>query len=99
MALFWRRVTLEEALGAIRRELAEPSEPSRKALSEIARLLRTEQPDGETQDLVDRFPEAAGVIDSRARFVYANERLHQVLGRNCVDRTVLEATRSGELAE
>jgi two-component system phosphate regulon sensor histidine kinase PhoR len=99
VALFWRRVTLEEALGAVRRELAEPSEDSKKTLTELAQLLRSEQPDGETQDLVDRFPEPAGVLDARARFTYANERLNSVLGRNCLGRTVLEATRSGELAD
>jgi two-component system phosphate regulon sensor histidine kinase PhoR len=99
VALFWRRVTLEEALGAVRRELAEPKVERPLALIELARLLRAEQPDGETHDLVERFPEAAGVLDTRVRFSYCNERLNQMLGRNCVDRSVLEATRSGDLDE
>jgi two-component system, OmpR family, phosphate regulon sensor histidine kinase PhoR len=99
VALFWRRVTVDEALGAVRRELAEPPAERSAALVELSRLLRSEQPDEETQDLIDRFPEAAGVLDSRGRFVYCNERLNQMLGRNCLERSVLEATRSGELEE
>jgi two-component system, OmpR family, phosphate regulon sensor histidine kinase PhoR len=50
-------------------------------------------------ELVEGFPAAAGVLDSNVRFSLVNARLDRLLGRSCIGRSVLEATRSGELAE
>jgi two-component system phosphate regulon sensor histidine kinase PhoR len=52
-----------------------------------------------TQELIARFPEAAGILDESGRFALVNERLDRLLDRDCLGRTVLEATRSGDLEE
>jgi two-component system phosphate regulon sensor histidine kinase PhoR len=57
------------------------------------------KPGDESQELIERFPEAAGVLDESGRFAQVNAGLDRLLGRSCIGRSVLEATRSGELAE
>jgi two-component system phosphate regulon sensor histidine kinase PhoR len=103
MALFWRKVTVEEALSAVRRGLAEPGS---KLRDELLLLLHAEESRAtlevcgdEAEELIERFPEAAGVLDADGRFALVNARLDRLLGRSCLSRSVLEATRSGELAE
>ncbi|HEX4381518.1 MAG TPA: ATP-binding protein [Myxococcales bacterium] len=74
----------------------------RKAAPKIAApapLGAISLPSDDTQELIERLPEAAGVLDSNARFTMINAGLDRLLGRSCLGRSVLEATRSGELAE
>jgi two-component system, OmpR family, phosphate regulon sensor histidine kinase PhoR len=109
VALFWRRVTLEEVLGAVRMELAarEPGEPLAPEMVEIARLLRDEGagfvaggPPPALQEIVDGIPDGAGVLDSRGRLVVVNKVLDELFGTGRAQgRTLLELTRSGELGE
>jgi two-component system, OmpR family, phosphate regulon sensor histidine kinase PhoR len=109
VALFWRRVTLDEVLGAVRMELTarEPAEPLAPELIEIARLLRDEGagfvaggPPPGLQELVDGIPDGAGVLDSRGRLVVVNKALDALVGAGRAQgRTLLEITRSGELGD
>src|SRR5438270_2577224 len=109
VALFWRRVTLEEVLGAVRMELAarEPGEALAPEMVEIARLLRDEGagfvaggPPPALQEIVDGIPDGAGVLDSRGRLVVVNKVLDELVGTGRAQgRTLLELTRSGELGE
>jgi two-component system, OmpR family, phosphate regulon sensor histidine kinase PhoR len=109
VALFWRRVTLEEVLGAVRMELAarEPGKALAPEMVEIARLLRDEGagfvaggPPPALQEVVDGIPDGAGVLDSRGRLVVVNKVLDELVGTGRAQgRTLLELTRSGELGE
>src|SRR5919109_777899 len=109
LALFWRRVTLDEVLGAIRMELAsrESGESLAPELVEIARLLRDEGagfvaggPPPGLQELVDGIPDGAGVLDSRGRLVVVNKALDVLVGAGRAQgRTLLEITRSGEVGD
>ncbi|HWE24149.1 MAG TPA: ATP-binding protein [Myxococcales bacterium] len=109
MALFWRRVTLDEVLAAVRMELAAraPGEAISPELIEVARLLRDEGagfvaggPPPAVQEVVDGIPDAAGVLDSRGRLVVVNKALDELVGPGrALGRTLLEITRSGELGD
>ena len=108
MALFWRKVTPEEALAAVRLELGglRDSDPLPAEFAEMTRLIanRARQIGGGdpfgAQELVDGIPEGAGVLDSRGRLSVANAALDELFGEGrCLGRTLLEITRSGELAE
>ncbi|HEY2030467.1 MAG TPA: ATP-binding protein [Myxococcales bacterium] len=92
MALFRRKVTAEEGLEAVRRELSAPGSKLRDELS----VLLSPNTDA-LREVVEGFPEAAAILDDGRTFALANQRLARLLGRDCVGRTVLEATRSGEL--
>jgi two-component system phosphate regulon sensor histidine kinase PhoR len=108
LALFWRKMTPEEALAAVRLELAglRDSDPLPAEFAEIARLIanRARQigagdPLG-AQELVNGIPEGAGILDSRGRLSVANAALDELFGEGrCLGRTLIEITRSGELAE
>ena len=110
VALFWRKVTLEEALEAVKAELAN-GEVRRKPPVEIvqlSRLLQSEVPAASfvagapapgAQEMVDGFSEPAGILDSGGRLQIVNAALGALLGDRAQGRTLLEATRSGELAE
>ena len=102
MALFRRRVSLGEALGAVREELAAGPAQARE-LIDLHRLLNSElgpaSPEPRAQEMVDGYPDPAGVVDGAGRFLACNEKLRALLGKErCLDRTVLESTRSAELA-
>jgi len=107
VALFWRRVTLDEVLGTVRMELTarEPGEALAPELVEIARLLRDEGagfvaggPPPGLQEIVDGIPDGAGVLDSGGRLVIVNKALDELVGAGRAQgRTLLEITRSGEL--
>lgn len=108
MALFWRKVTLDEALTAVRLELesVRDGDPLPGELAEMARLIgnRARQIGGGeplgAQELVDGIPEGAGILDSRGRFSVVNAALGELFGEGrCLGRTLLEITRSGELGE
>jgi two-component system phosphate regulon sensor histidine kinase PhoR len=111
MALFWRRVTLGEALSAVKAELGS-SDVRRTPPVEIvdmARLLQSEVPTAafvagapppSAQELVDAIPDPAGLLDGTGRIAVANAALQGLFGEGrALGRTLLEATRSGELAE
>ena len=111
MALFWRRVTLEEALEAVKAELASNEVRLKPpvAIVQLSRLLQSEVP-GATfvggapqpgaQEMLDGWPEPAGILDSAGRLALVNAPLSALLGEGRTQgRTLLEATRSGELAE
>jgi len=109
VALFWRRVTLDEVLAAVRLELAarQPGEPLPVELVELARLLRGEAagflaggPPPGPQEMVDGIPDAAGILDPRGRFAIVNAPLDALVGAGRVlGRTLLEITRNSELGD
>jgi two-component system phosphate regulon sensor histidine kinase PhoR len=103
MAIFGREPTLEEALSLLRRRLDEKG-PLPKALIELGqRLLQRESPrtfaDPSLPEMVAAMPDAAGVIDGGGRFIAANRPLEVLLGSTVLGRSLLEATRSQELAD
>ncbi len=109
MALFWRKVTLDEVLGAVRGELAarHPGEALPREVVELSRLLRAEEagfvaggaPPG-PQEMVDGIPDPAGILDPRGRFAVVNPALDGLVGTGrALGRTLLEITRSSELGE
>jgi len=109
VALFWRKVTLDEVLGAVRGELAarHPGEALPREVVELSRLLRAEEagfvaggaPPG-PQEMVDGIPDPAGILDPRGRFAVVNPALDGLVGTGrALGRTLLEITRSSELGE
>ncbi len=111
MALFWRRVTLEEALEAVKAELASGEVRLKPPVEivQLSRLLQSEVPAASyvagapqpgAQELVDGWPDPAGILDPSGRIAVANTPLSNLFGEGrTLGRTLLEATRSGELAE
>jgi two-component system phosphate regulon sensor histidine kinase PhoR len=107
VALFWRKVTLDEVLAAVRMELAgrSPADPIAPELVEVARLLREEGagfvaagPPPRAQEIVDGIPDAAGILDPAGRFALVNKPLEELAGKGrALGRTLLEITRSPEL--
>jgi len=109
VALFWRKITLDEVLAAVRLELAgrTPSETLAPELVEVSRLLRDEGagfvaggPPPSPQEVVNGIPEAAGILDAAARFAVVNDALEDLAGKGrALGRTLLEITRSGDLQD
>ena len=100
MALFWRKgITAAEALAVLQGELAEPGTKLREELWRLLGPVAVGMAPGDAAELIERFPEAAGMLDEEERFSLVNARLDRLLGRGCLGRTVLEATRSGDLAD
>jgi two-component system phosphate regulon sensor histidine kinase PhoR len=111
VALFWRKVTLEEALEAVKAELESPEVRRRPPVEiiQLSRLLQSEVPAASfvagapppgAQEMVDGFSEPAGILDSGGRMQVVNAPLAALLGEGrALGRTLLEATRSGELFE
>jgi two-component system phosphate regulon sensor histidine kinase PhoR len=110
LALFWRKVTLEEALAAVRAELESlrPGDAPPPQLVELSRLLRSEagaavlstNPSVEAREIVDRLPDPAALLDARGRVAAANGPLERLFGsRRAEGRTLLELTRSSELSD
>ena len=110
MALFGRRITIAEAVSAIRAELGEGTgTPLAPELIDLSRLLRRLQAEpilvgGSAQpglqEILDALPDAAGVLDGRGRISAGNAMLDALLGPGrSRGRTLLEATRSSELAD
>ncbi|MFL5312392.1 MAG: sensor histidine kinase [Myxococcales bacterium] len=109
MALFWRKVTLDEVLAAVRMELAarRPGEPLPREIVEVSRLLQAEEagfvaggPPPGAQEMVDGIPDAAGILDPRGRLAVLNRALDALVGTGrAVGRTLLEITRSSELGD
>jgi two-component system phosphate regulon sensor histidine kinase PhoR len=109
VALFWRKVTLDEVLAAVRLELAgrSPGAPIAPELVEVSRLLRDEGagfvaggPPRAPQEIVDGIPDAAGILDAAARFALVNSSLEELAGKGrAIGRTLLEITRSGDLQD
>jgi two-component system phosphate regulon sensor histidine kinase PhoR len=65
--------------------------------AEVAEPPKNVEWGGAAPELISSFPEAAGILDETRSFALVNERLDRLLGRDCLGRTVLEATRSGDL--
>ena len=109
MALFWRKVTLDEVLGAVRLELGarRPGEPLPREVVELSRLLRAEEaefvaggPPPDPQEIVEGIPDPAGILDPRGRFAVVNKAMDALVGTGrALGRTVLEITRSAELGD
>lgn len=110
MPLFARKIAVADAAAAIRAELdgrtGTPLAPELLDLSRLLRRLEAEpllvggsaQPG--LQELLDALPDGAGVLDGRGRIGAGNVMLDEVLGpTRARGRTLLEATRSAELAE
>src|SRR5438128_161788 len=109
MALFWRKVTLDEVLAAVRMELAarRPGEPLPREVVELSRLLQAEEagfvaggPPPGPQEMVDGIPDPAGLLDPRGRLAVVNRALDALVGTGrALGRTLLEITRSAELGD
>jgi len=109
VALFWRKVTLDEVLGAVRLELGarRPGEPLPREVVELSRLLRAEEaefvaggPPPDPQEIVEGIPDPAGILDPRGRFAVVNKAMDALVGTGrALGRTVLEITRSAELGD
>jgi len=109
VALFWRKVTLDEVLAAVRMELAarRPGEPLPREVVELSRLLQAEAagfvaggPPPGPQEMVDGIPDPAGLLDPRGRLAVVNRALDALVGTGrALGRTLLEITRSAELGD
>src|SRR5439155_12750408 len=109
VALFWRKVTLDEVLGAVRLELGarRPGDPLPREVVELSRLLRAEEagfvaggPRPDLQEIVEGIPDPAGILDPRGRFAVVNKAMDALVGTGrALGRTVLEITRSAELGD
>ena len=103
MALFGRGPSIEEALVVLRRRLDEKG-PVPRELAELGReIVHHESPRGSGDptlpEMVTAIPDAAAVIDVGLRFVAANRPFIELIGGPVIGRSILEATRSGELAD
>src|SRR5262249_34277451 len=99
MKLFGRKPTLEEAVELIRAELRDGHALPQPLVDAVQH--REPLPDGareppSLQELLDAIPGAAALLEVGARIVARNTRMEQLVGGA---RTVLEATRSDELAD
>src|SRR5438045_9717890 len=99
MALFGRKLTLAEAVDRIRAELRAGTLPG----DVIEELRRRDQPvvsggrdPPGLQELLEAIPGAAALLEVGGRMVARNRAMSQLLGDA---PTVLEATRSPELAD
>jgi len=109
VALFWRKISLDEVVAAVRQELAahRAGEPLPAEIVELARFLRSEEagfvaggPPPGAQEMVDGIPDPAGVLDPRGRLAIVNAALDALVGAGrALGRTLLEITRTAELGE
>jgi two-component system phosphate regulon sensor histidine kinase PhoR len=104
MPLFRRAVSLAEAISVIRAALiANPSAPLPDDLRELSASLQLRVPLLEASapppELIEAFPEPAGLIEAGCRFAAGNAALDQLLSGRTVGRTVLQATRCDALHE
>jgi two-component system, OmpR family, phosphate regulon sensor histidine kinase PhoR len=107
LALFWRRVTLDEALAAVRLEMdaLRAGDPRPREIVELSRLLRSESQPGtlssggpEPRELIEGLPDPAALLDAEGRVTVANVPFERLFGeRRSEGRTLLELTRSSEL--
>ncbi|MGZ6124788.1 MAG: sensor histidine kinase [Myxococcales bacterium] len=107
MALFKRAVSLQEAVAVVAHALeGDQGGPLPLDLQEIAEFLRRREPglrrvpsdiEAPAHPLLDAFPEAAAILEPGCGFVASNSRLDALLQGRTLGRTVLQATRSGEL--
>jgi two-component system phosphate regulon sensor histidine kinase PhoR len=106
VALFWRKVTLDEALDAVRTEVERlrPGIPRPVPLVQISRLLGNEAsqpaPDSLASELLEGIPDPAGILEENGRFSAVNAKLESFVGEGRArGRTLLEVSRSSELHE
>src|SRR5438093_9002903 len=99
MALFGRKLTLAEAVDRIRAELRAGTLPG----DVIEELRRRDQPvvsggrePPGLQEMLEAIPGAAALLEVGGRMVARNRAMAQMLGKGL---TVLDATRSAELAD
>jgi two-component system phosphate regulon sensor histidine kinase PhoR len=109
VALFWRKITLDEVVAAVRLELAarRAGDPLPPEIVELARLLRSEEagfiaggPPPVAQEMVDGIPDPAGILDARGRLAVVNAPFDALVGAGrALGRTLLEITRTAEIGE
>ncbi|MFL5424475.1 MAG: sensor histidine kinase [Myxococcales bacterium] len=104
MALFWRKVTLEEALDAVRVEVERlrPGMERPVPLVQISRLLGNDAagPALDPRQLLEGIPDPAGILAPDGRLSAVNSRLDSFVGEGrSRGRTLLEISRSAELHE
>jgi two-component system phosphate regulon sensor histidine kinase PhoR len=106
VALFWRKVTLDEALDAVRMEMERlrPGMERPVPLVQISRLLAddTSGPplDSIAAGLLEGIPDPAGILEVDGRFSAVNAKLDSFVGEGRArGRTLLELSRSAELHE
>jgi two-component system, OmpR family, phosphate regulon sensor histidine kinase PhoR len=106
MAFFKRAVSLQEAVAVIVEAMSvDTGAPLSLDLRDLSLSLRRREPappfrvagEAPAQSLLDAFPEAAAILEPGCGFVASNSRLDALLEGRTVGRTVLQATRSGEL--
>ena len=107
MSLFKRAISMDDAVSTIRVRLEDlgPSELPAD-LQDLAAMLRArgavrvEQAvpsDPMARAVIEAYPEPTGIIEAGCRFVAANSELDALLAGRTLGRTVLQATRSGDL--
>lgn len=108
MPLFRRLVSVTEAAAVIREALAADAKaPLPTDLQELLFSLHRreplqpvpEPPDPSSAQLVEAFPDPAGIVEEGCRFVCSNAALDELFAGRTRGRTVLHATRSAELNE
>jgi two-component system phosphate regulon sensor histidine kinase PhoR len=104
VALFWRKVTLDEALDAVRVEMdrLRPGMERPVPLEQISRLLGGEVAGraADPRELLEGIPEPAGILEQDGRLSTVNSRLDSFIGEGRArGRTLLEISRSAELHE
>ena len=103
MALFGRAPSLEEALAVLRRRLDEKGPVPREVAALGREIAQHEGPpasgDPSLPEMVAAIPDAAAVVDGGLRFVAANRPFMELIGGTVQGRTIVEATRSAELAD
>jgi two-component system, OmpR family, phosphate regulon sensor histidine kinase PhoR len=106
VALFWRKVTLDEALEAVRMEMERlrPGMDRPVPLVQISRLLAGDasRPALESlaPELLEGIPDPAGILEEDGRFSAVNAKFDSFVGEGRArGRTLLELSRSAELYE
>jgi two-component system phosphate regulon sensor histidine kinase PhoR len=106
VALFWRKVTLDEALDAVRTEMERlrPGIPRPVPLVQISRLLGGDPsqpaPESLASELLEGIPDPAGILEENGRFSAVNAKFESFVGEGrALGRTLLELSRSSELHE
>jgi two-component system, OmpR family, phosphate regulon sensor histidine kinase PhoR len=106
VALFWRKVTLDEALEAVRMEMERlrPGMDRPLPLVRISRLLAGEASppalESLASELLEGIPDPAGILEEDGRFSAVNAKLDSLVGEGrSRGRTLLELSRSTELYE
>jgi two-component system phosphate regulon sensor histidine kinase PhoR len=109
MSLFKRAISIDDAVSAIRASLddlgssALPPDlqdlAARLCAREAARFELVSTLEPAVRAVIEAYTDPAGIIERGCRFAAANSALDSLLAGRTLGRTVLQATRSGDLSE